>query len=170
MRAPAPDKFEYEVEAAIEHVYLKNGAMSWGYPSIVGSGPNATILHYSKSNRRMDAGDLLLVDAAGNLEGYTGDITRTYPVTGKFTSTQREIYQIVLAAQEAGIAAAKTGTRFSDIQAACDDVLRAGLVRAWDWSPIPRASSSRFGQPTACRTGSEWRSMTSPSRGRSVRE
>jgi Xaa-Pro aminopeptidase len=129
MRAAAPDKFEYEVEAAIEHVYLKNGAMSWGYPSIVGSGPNATILHYSKSNRRMDAGDLLLVDAAGNLEGYTGDITRTYPVTGKFTSTQREIYQIVLAAQEAGIAAAKTGTRFSDIQAACDDVLRAGLVR-----------------------------------------
>jgi Xaa-Pro aminopeptidase len=129
MREAAPGKFEYEVEAAIEYVYLRSGAMSWGYPSIVGSGPNATILHYNKSNRRMERGDLLLVDAAANYEGYTGDITRTYPVDGKFTPPQREIYEIVLAAQEAGIAAAKAGNQFSDIQAACDDVLRAGLKR-----------------------------------------
>ncbi len=129
MRAAAPSKFEYEVEAAIENVYMKNGAMSWGYPSIVGSGPNATILHYTKSSRRMDSGDLLLVDAAANYQGYTGDITRTYPVNGKFSAPQREIYEIVLAAQEAGILAAKSGKRFSDIQAACDDVLRAGLVK-----------------------------------------
>jgi Xaa-Pro aminopeptidase len=129
MREAAPGKFEYEVEAAIEHVYLRSGAMSWGYPSIVGSGPNATILHYNKSNRRMERGDLLLVDAAANYEGYTGDITRTYPVSGTFTQPQREIYEIVLAAQEAGIAAAKAGNEFSDIQAACDDVLRAGLKR-----------------------------------------
>ena len=129
MRAAAPGKFEYEVEAAIEHVYLRNGAMSWGYPSIVGSGPNATILHYNKSSRRMEPGDLLLVDAAANYEGYTGDITRTYPVGGTFAPAQRDIYEIVLAAQEAGIAAAKAGNRFTDIQAACDDVLRAGLVR-----------------------------------------
>ena len=129
MREAAPGKFEYEVEAAIEHVYLRSGAMSWGYPSIVGSGPNATILHYNKSSRRMEQGDLLLVDAAGNYEGYTGDITRTYPVGGTFTPAQRDIYEIVLAAQEAGIAAAKAGNRFADIQAACDEVLRAGLVR-----------------------------------------
>jgi Xaa-Pro aminopeptidase len=129
MREAAPGKFEYEVEAAIEQVYLRNGAMSWGYPSIVGSGPNATILHYNRSNRRMERGDLLLVDAAANYEGYTGDITRTYPVSGTFTQPQREIYEIVLAAQEAGIAAAKAGNRFSDIQAACDEVLRAGLKR-----------------------------------------
>ena len=115
MRAAAPGKFEYEVEAAIEHVYLRSGAMSWGYPSIVGSGPNATILHYNKSNRRMEPGDLLLVDAAANYQGYTGDITRTYPVDGRFTPPQREIYEIVLAAQEAGIAAAKAGNRFSAI-------------------------------------------------------
>ena len=112
MREAAPGKFEYEVEAAIEHVYLRSGAMSWGYPSIVGSGPNATILHYNKSSRRMEQGDLLLVDAAANYEGYTGDITRTYPVSGTFTPTQRDIYEIVLAAQEAGIAAAKAGNRF----------------------------------------------------------
>jgi Xaa-Pro aminopeptidase len=129
MREAAPGKFEYEVEAAIEAVYLRNGAMSWGYPSIVGSGPNATILHYNRSSRKMAAGDLLLVDAAANNQGYTGDITRTYPVSGTFSPAQREIYAIVLAAQEAGMQAAKAGARFADIQAACDTVLRDGLVR-----------------------------------------
>jgi Xaa-Pro aminopeptidase len=129
MLTAAPGKWEYEVEAAIEEVYLRNGAMSWGYPSIVGSGPNATILHYNRSRRQMQPGDLLLVDAAANYQGLTGDVTRTYPISGRFGPTQREIYAIVFAAQEAGIAAAKAGNRASDIQSACDDVLRAGLVR-----------------------------------------
>jgi Xaa-Pro aminopeptidase len=129
MAAAAPGKYEYEVEAAIEAVYLRNGAMSWGYPSIVGSGPNATILHYQKSGRRMEPGDLLLVDAAANFQGYTGDITRTYPINGKFTREQREIYEIVLAAQEAGIKAAKSGAPVAAVQTACDEVIRAGLHR-----------------------------------------
>ena len=129
MRAAAPGKFEYEVEAAIEEVYLRNGAMSWGYPSIVGSGPNATILHYNKSSRKMESGDVLLVDAAANYQGLTVDITRTYPINGRFTQAQREIYEIVYAAQEAGIKAAKIGARTQDIQNACDEVLRAGLVK-----------------------------------------
>ena len=129
MRAAAPLKFEYEVEAAIEEVYLRNGAMSWGYPSIVGSGPNATILHYGKSSRQMQDGDVLLVDAAANYQGLTVDITRTYPINGRFTQPQRELYEIVFAAQEAGIRAAKAGARTQDIQNACDEVLRAGLVR-----------------------------------------
>ena len=129
MRAAAPGRFEYEVEAAIEEVYLRNGAMSWGYPSIVGSGPNATILHYEKSSRQMQNGDGLLVDAAGNYQGLTADITRTYPINGKFSAAQRDIYEIVFAAQEAGIKAAKTGARAQDIQNACDEVLRAGLVK-----------------------------------------
>ena len=129
MRAARAGKYEYEVEAAIEEVYLRNGAMSWGYPSIVGSGPNATILHYEKSSRRMEPGDLLLVDAAANYQGLTGDITRTYPVDGKFTREQRDIYDIVFAAQQAGEKAAKIGGQARDIQAACDEVLRAGLVR-----------------------------------------
>ena len=85
MRAAAPGRYEYEVESAIEAVYLKNGAMKPGYESIVGSGPNGTVLHYNESSRKMDAGDLLLVDAAGSYQGYTGDITRTYPVNGTFT-------------------------------------------------------------------------------------
>ena len=129
MRAARPGKYEYEVEAAIEEVYLRKGAMSWGYPSIVGSGPNATILHYQKSSRKMEPGDLLLVDAAGNYQGITGDITRTYPVDGTFSREQRDIYDIVYAAQQAGEKAAKIGGQPRDIQAACDDVLRAGLVR-----------------------------------------
>ena len=129
MEAAAPGRFEYEVEAAIEEVYLRKGAMSWGYPSIVGSGPNATILHYSKSSRRMAPGDLLLVDAAANYQGYTGDITRTYPIDGRFTRAQRDIYEIVLAAQDAGMAAARAGQTPADIQKACDAVLREGLVR-----------------------------------------
>ena len=129
MRAAAPGKFEYEVEAAIEEVYMRNGAMSWGYPSIVGSGPNATILHYSRSSRQMQAGDILLVDAAANYQGLTVDITRSYPISGRFSPAQRELYEIVFAAQEAGIKAAKIGARTQDIQNACDEVLRAGLVR-----------------------------------------
>ena len=129
MRAAAPGKFEYEVEAAIEEVYLRNGAMSWGYPSIVGSGPNATILHYNRSSRQMKDGEVLLVDAAANYQGLTVDITRTYPIGGRFSPAQRELYEIVYAAQEAGIKAAKIGARPQDIQNACDDVLRAGLVK-----------------------------------------
>ena len=129
MRAAAPGKYEYEVEAAIEEVYLRKGAMSWGYPSIVGSGPNATILHYGKSSRRMERDDLLLVDAAANYQGLTGDITRTYPIDGTFSREQREIYEIVYAAQQAGEKAATSGAKRAGIQEACDDVLRAGLVR-----------------------------------------
>ncbi len=129
MRAAAPGKYEYEVEAAIEEVYLRSGAMSWGYPSIVGSGPNATILHYQKSSRRMETGDLLLVDAAANYQWLTGDITRTYPINGTYSPVQRKIYEIVYAAQQAGEKAAKAGARVADIQNACDEILRAGLVR-----------------------------------------
>jgi Xaa-Pro aminopeptidase len=129
MRAARPGGHEYEVEAAMEQVYLANGAMSPGYPSIVGSGPNATILHYSDSSRRMDAGDLLLVDAAANYQGLTGDITRTYPVGGRFSEAQKDIYRIVLEAQEAGMKAARVGGKTDDVEQASEDVVKAGLLR-----------------------------------------
>ena len=129
MKATLPGRFEYEVEAAIEKVYLENGAMSWGYPSIVGSGPNATILHYGASSRKMEPGDLLLVDAAGNYQGQTGDITRTTPVSGTFSPTQKEIYSLVLSAQEAAMAAAKVGNRTADVERASEEVIKAGLLR-----------------------------------------
>jgi Xaa-Pro aminopeptidase len=129
MKAARPGRWEYEVEAAIEYWYLKHGALSPGYPSIVGSGPNATTLHYLASTRQMEAGDLLLVDAAANFHGLTGDITRTYPISGKFTPAQRDIYELVLAAQEAGITAARLGAAASDISKACTDVFGPGLVK-----------------------------------------
>jgi len=129
MKAAKPGRWEYEVEAAIEYWYLKNGAMSWGYPSIVGSGPNATTLHYEKSTRQMQNGDLLLVDAAANFQGLTADITRTYPVNGKFSPEQRAIYELVLEGQEAGIAAVKMGGRSTEITRAIRDVFGEGLFK-----------------------------------------
>jgi Xaa-Pro aminopeptidase len=129
MKAAKPGRWEYEVEAAIEYWYLKNGAMSWGYPSIVGSGPNATTLHYDASTRQMQDGDLLLVDAAANFQGLTGDITRTYPVNGKFTQAQRDIYELVLRAQDAAMAAAKPGAPSSVITQACRSVFAEGLLK-----------------------------------------
>jgi Xaa-Pro aminopeptidase len=127
MKATRPGRWEYEVEAAIEYWFLKNGAMSWGYPSIVGSGPNATTLHYLSSSRQMKNGDLLLVDAAADFQGLTGDITRTYPVNGKFSTEQRAIYDLVLRAQEAGIAAARPGGAIEDITRAVRAVFAEGL-------------------------------------------
>ena len=135
MRATRPGRWEYEVEATIEAWFHTNGAMTPGYPSIVGSGPNATTLHYLDSTRQMRAGDLLLVDAAGSFQGLTGDITRTYPVNGKFSAAQRAMYDLVLQAQEAGIAAARPGALVDEVTTAvrdtfADGLARLGLVRA----------------------------------------
>jgi Xaa-Pro aminopeptidase len=110
-------------------VYLARGAMSPGYPTIVGSGPNATLLHYNASSRRKEDGDLLLVDAAASYQGLTGDITRTYPVNGRFTPAQRDIYELVLAAQEAGMKAARAGNRTVDIEKAAAEAIKPGLLK-----------------------------------------
>jgi Xaa-Pro aminopeptidase len=129
MRATKPGRYEYEVEAALEKVYLERGAPSWGYPSIVGSGPNATILHYDKSRRQMKAGELLLIDAAAFSEGMTADITRSWPVSGKYSKEQAELWRLVLAAQEAGMKAAVAGNRTADVEKAAEDVVKAGLLK-----------------------------------------
>ncbi len=141
MKAARPGRWEYEVEAAIEYWYLKHGALSWGYPSIVGSGPNATVLHYLKSTRQMQSGDLLLVDAAANFQGLTGDITRTYPVNGRFTPAQRALYDLVLRAQTAGLAAARPGGRPQDVTAAIRRVFEAGLEQLGLIVPVEGAAS-----------------------------
>ena len=130
MRTARPGAYEYEVKASVEAVHRGRGAVSWSYPSIVGSGPNATILHYPDGDRRMESGDLLLVDAACNFGYMSGDITRTYPVNGTFSASQKEIYRIVLEAQEAGVAAAgKTGATLQDVHAATVEVIKAGLLK-----------------------------------------
>ena len=141
MRAGRPGRWEYEIEAALEEVYLRKGAMSWGYPSIVGSGPNATILHYGESKRQTQDGELVLVDAAANFQGYTADITRTWPVSGRYSPEQAELYRLVLSAQEAGMKAARVGQRTSDIEKAAAEVAKAGLLRL---GLITDASAEQF--------------------------
>lgn len=129
MRAAKPGAFEYQVKATIEGTYRGLGATSWAYPSIVGSGPNATILHYPDDDRQMRAGELLLVDAAANYQYMAGDITRTYPVSGRFSQAQKDIYDIVLAAQDEGMTAANAGSSLAAIHNKTVDVIKAGLLR-----------------------------------------
>ena len=129
MKAAHPGAYEYEVEAAIEYIYKKNGANDWGYPSIVGSGPNATTLHYEKSTRQMQAGELLLVDAAANYQYMTVDITRTYPVSGTFSPAQKDIYNLVLQAQTEAMKVAATGAKLSNVHNKTVDVIKQGLLK-----------------------------------------
>ena len=105
--------FEYQVSATMTNIYFEAGCERSSYPPIVGSGPNSTILHYNKNDRRMDSGEVLLMDVAGECSMYASDITRTIPVNGKFSPRQREIYEIVLGAQRAAIAAVKPGMRLA---------------------------------------------------------
>jgi Xaa-Pro aminopeptidase len=95
----AIDKIENEIQAGIEYVFIASGA-DLAFPCIVGSGKNSTILHYMANNKKINQGDLVLVDIGAQFDHYCGDITRTYPVSGKFTKRQREIYDIVLETQE----------------------------------------------------------------------
>jgi len=128
MRAARPGAYEYEVKAAIEAVHYGRGAAP-GYPSIVGSGPNATILHYPDGARQMQAGELLLVDAACSVEYLTGDITRTYPVSGAFSPAQKDIYALVLQAQLEGIQAARPGAAILDVHRRTVEVIKTGLLK-----------------------------------------
>ncbi len=105
--------FEYQVSATMTNIYFEAGCERSSYPPIVGSGPNSVILHYNKNDRRMDSGEVLLMDVAGECSMYASDITRTIPVNGKFSARQREIYDIVLGAQRAAIAAVKPGMRLA---------------------------------------------------------
>ena len=129
MRAARPGAYEYEVKAAIEAVHRRRGAVSWAYPSIVGSGPNATILHYTEGERQMQAGELLLVDAACNFGYMSPDITRTYPVGGTFTQPQKDIYAIVLSAQDEALNVAREGSSLAAIHNRTVEVIKAGLLK-----------------------------------------
>ncbi len=129
MRFAATGRYEYEVQAQLELTFRAQGSVRNGYQSIVASGPNACILHYHENDRRMRSGELLLIDAGAESGGYTGDVTRTFPVSGKFSASQRRVYQVVLRAQLAGIRAACTGARFDAPHKACIRELTKGLVQ-----------------------------------------
>ncbi len=128
MRYARPGLHEYEVQAALEYMFRVNGSPRNGYPSIVASGPNACILHYTDNDRRMEDGDLLLIDAGCEYGYHSADITRTFPVSGRFTTPQREIYELVLGAQLAALAVATPGARYEEIHEAARRVLTEGLV------------------------------------------
>ena len=128
MRATRPGKYEYEIEAELLHEFRRQGCQAPAYTSIVAGGRNACVLHYVENNQRLNDGDLLLIDAGGELDGYASDITRTFPVNGKFSGAQRDVYQLVLDAQSASIVATKPGNTFHDPHEAAVKVLAQGML------------------------------------------
>jgi Xaa-Pro aminopeptidase len=129
MARTRPGLYEYEIEAVLRAVFRRHGSERVAYQPIVGSGPNATVLHYRRNDRRMCDGDLLLIDAGCEYGYYASDVTRTFPVSGRFSKPQREIYEIVLAAQHASIAAVKPGATFDDVHRASLRAISEGLLR-----------------------------------------
>jgi Xaa-Pro aminopeptidase len=128
MQRTRPDWHEYQVEAELAHEFLRFGAQAVAYPSIVASGPNACVLHYRDNDRQMRAEDLLLIDAGCEFQGYASDITRTFPVGGKFSGPQKAIYELVLEAQLACIDAVRPGQPFHDYHQVAERVLARGLI------------------------------------------
>ena len=129
MRMARPGIGEWELEARVESTFRASGPTAGtAFPTIVGSGTNATVLHYVDNARRTEDGDLVLIDAGAALGLYCSDITRTFPVSGRFTPAQREVYEVVLAAEEAAIAAIKPGAPFTDIHEAARRVLVQGMI------------------------------------------
>ena len=123
-----PGMFEWQLDAEIQSVFLRNGAKAPAYPTIVGSGDNACIMHYIENNRKMTAGDLVLIDAGCELDHYASDVTRTFPVSSKYSKAQRTIYELVLEAQTHAIAVASLGNRFRDPHETSRKVLTQGLI------------------------------------------
>ena len=128
MRATAPGRFEYEIEAELIHEFRRHGAQAPAYTSIVAGGKNACVLHYIENDQRLNDGDLLLIDAGCELDGYASDITRTFPVNGSFSGAQRDVYQLVLAAQHAAVATIKPGVPWEAPHDAAVRVLAQGMI------------------------------------------
>ena len=129
MKAVRPGRYEYAVRAALESVCTAGGAARTSYPSIVGSGPNSVILHYERDDRRMNAGEMIVNDSACEYDMYAADVTRSYPVSGKFSPEQGAIYDVVLAAQKAGFAKVRPGAAFHEVHDATVEVVTDGLIR-----------------------------------------
>ncbi|SNR65490.1 aminopeptidase P Metallo peptidase. MEROPS family M24B [Methylobacillus rhizosphaerae] len=128
MRMTRPGMMEYEIEAEILHEFYRCGSRAPAYTSIVAGGGNACVLHYVSNQDRLKDGDLLLIDAGCELEGYAADITRTFPVNGKFSAVQKDIYELVLAMQDAAIEQVKPGQHWNAPHEAALKVLARGLI------------------------------------------
>lgn len=128
MLATKPEKYEYEIEAELLYHFKKNGSQFPAYTSIVAGGKNACVLHYIENNAVLNDGDLLLIDAGCELDGYASDITRTFPVSGKFSGPQRMIYELVLDAQQAAMEATSRGNSWQAPHDAATKVLAQGFI------------------------------------------
>ncbi|MBK1716505.1 Xaa-Pro aminopeptidase [Thiocystis violacea] len=128
MRSSRPGLSEADLEAEFQHACASQGARFLAYPTIVGGGPNACVLHYTENADTLREGDLVLIDAGCELEGYASDITRTFPVNGRFTPPQRAVYELVLEAQLAAIKKARPGCRWNEPHEAAVRVLTKGLI------------------------------------------
>jgi Xaa-Pro aminopeptidase len=120
--------YEYQVEAELAHEFLRHGAQAVAYPSIVAGGPNACVLHYRDNNRQLQENELVLIDAGCEFHGYASDITRTFPASGRFTGPQKDIYELVLAAQQACLDAVRPGADFHDYHQVAERVLAQGYI------------------------------------------
>lgn len=128
MKATAPGRHEYEIEAVLHHTFLRQGSTGAGYTPIVAGGHNATILHYVTNRDELRDGDLLLIDAGCEVQYYTADITRTFPVGERFTEPQRRVYEAVLLAQEAAIDTCRVGRTFQEVHEVTVKVLTSAMV------------------------------------------
>lgn len=129
MRAVRPGMYEYEIEALVNYIFRKRGAQGWSFPPIVGGGANATVLHYTENNAQLKDGDLVLLDAGAEYEFYSSDITRTFPVNGKFNAAQRDIYEAVLDCQLRSIEAARAGISMETLKANAIRVLTESMIK-----------------------------------------
>ncbi len=129
MKALKPEMKEFQVEAIGEYFFKAAGATEPAYPSICGGGENSCILHYQTNRRTLHDGDLILLDMGAEYHNYAADLTRTLPVNGKFSEAQKKIYDLVLDAQKAGIAACIPGNKFNDPDRAARKILKAGLIK-----------------------------------------
>jgi len=128
MQKAQAGKIEYQIEAELLHEFSRHGARHEAYASIVAGGDNANILHYTDNNDALNNNELLLIDAGGELAGYAADITRTFPVNGKFSTAQKALYELVLKSQNAAIAEIKEGNTFAALNALVNKILTQGLV------------------------------------------
>ena len=128
METTRPGQYEYQVEAELLHEFVRSGAREQAYSAIVASGPNACVLHYRENNRQMADGDLLLIDAGCEYGSYASDITRTFPVNGKFSGPQKDVYELVLESQQKCIDDVKPGRPFNTYHDTAVRVLAQGLI------------------------------------------
>ncbi len=129
IRSLKPGMYEYQLDAVIKYVFSVNGSRSVSFPTIIGSGINSVVLHWMENSRKMEDGDIVVVDCGAENDMYTADITRTYPVSGKYTNRQKAIYEIVLKANEEAIKMIAPGVKMADVNHRADSVLADGMVR-----------------------------------------